>query len=44
MLKLIILKDNFPEAYAIFMKIPKEDVKGNECDDIEKLRAELSKL
>ena len=38
------LKDNFPEAYAIFMKIPKEDVKGNECDDIEKLRAELSKL
>lgn len=38
------LKDNFPEAYAIFMKIPKEDVKGNKCDDIEKLRAELSKL
>lgn len=32
------------EAYAIFMKIPKEDVKGNKCDDIEKLRAELSKL
>lgn len=38
------LKDNFPEAYNIFMGSPKENVKGNKCDDIEKLRAELSKL
>lgn len=38
------LKDNFPEAYAILMKFPKEDVERNECDNIEKLRAELSKL
>lgn len=38
------LKDNFPEAYAIFMGFPKESIKGNKCDDIEKLRAELSKL
>lgn len=37
-------KDNFPEAYNIFMGFPKENVKGNKCDDIEKLRAELSKL
>lgn len=38
------LKDNFPEAYNILMGFPKESVKRNECDDIEKLRAELSKL
>jgi hypothetical protein len=38
------LKDNFPEAYNILMGFPKENVKGNKCDDIEKLRAELSKL
>lgn len=38
------LKDNFPEAYNILMGFPKESVKGNKCDDIEKLRAELSKL
>lgn len=38
------LKDNFPEAYNIFMGFPKESIKGNKCDDIEKLRAELSKL
>lgn len=38
------LKDNFPEAYAILMNFPKEGVDGNKCDDIEKLRAELSKL
>ena len=38
------LKDNFPEVYNILMGFPKESVKGNKCDDIEKLRAELSKL
>lgn len=38
------LKDNFPEAYAILTETSKEDVKRNECDNIEKLRAELSKL
>lgn len=38
------LKDNFPEAYNILMGFSKENVKGNKCDDIEKLRAELSKL
>ena len=38
------LKDNFPEAYNILMGFLKENVKGNKCDDIEKLRAELSKL
>lgn len=38
------LKDNFPEAYAILMELPEANVKGNKCDDIEKLRAELSKL
>jgi hypothetical protein len=38
------LKDNFPEAYVILTETSKEDVKRNECDNIEKLRAELSKL
>lgn len=38
------LKNNFPEAYNILMEFPKESVKRNKCDDIEKLRAELSKL
>lgn len=38
------LKNNFPEAYNILMEFSKESVKENKCDDIEKLRAELSKL
>lgn len=38
------LKDNFPEAYVILTETSKEDVERNECDNIEKLRAELSKL
>lgn len=38
------LKDNFPEAYVILTETSKEDVKRNECDNIEKLREELSKL
>lgn len=37
------LKDQFPEAYLILMDVPKEMVKNNSCDDIENLRAELSK-
>ena len=32
------------KAYNILMGFSKENVKGNKCDDIEKLRAELSKL
>lgn len=39
------LKDNFPEAYVILTETSKkEDVERNKCDNIEKLRAELSKL
>lgn len=37
------LKDQFPEAYLILMNIPKEKIQDNSCDNIENLRAELSK-
>jgi hypothetical protein len=37
------IKDEFPEAYVILCKIDESNVGGDtSCDDIEKLRAELS--
>lgn len=38
------LKESFPEAYAILFDVTVKEVKDNECDSIENLRAELSKL